>query len=137
MRKLILSALLLAASATLFAQNYDDVTKSLRDGKLDDAKAKIDKIVAEPKHQAKAETWFYKAKVYNTLATQKKDSALLADALTAMQRYFTIEGANKDASKKYLHSMLENHSTAFDIRANFVGTGVDAYKESKWASAYY
>lgn len=137
MRRLILSALMLVASATLFAQNYDDITKNLRDGKLDEAKARIDKIAAEPKYQGKAETWFYKAKVYNALATKTPDSVLLEDALASMLKYFNIENMNKDVKKRYLHSMLENHSTAFDIRANFVSQGVKAYQASKWRSAYY
>src|SRR5687768_8943366 len=138
MRRLILFALMLVAStATLFAQNYDDITKNLKDGKLDDAKAKIDKIAAEPKYQAKAETWFYKAKVYNALATKTPDSVMLEDALASMQKYFAIENTNKDVKKRYMHSLLENHSTAFDIRANFVSQGVKAYQASKWRSAYY
>ncbi len=136
MRKIILSALLLAATV-VNAQNYDEISKNLKDGKLDEARTKIDKIMADQKNQAKSESWFYKAKVYSTIAKSKPDSAVLEGALVAMQKYFTMEGATKEEKKRYLHSTLDNHSTAFDIRSTFVSEGVKAYQEEAWRKAYY
>jgi hypothetical protein len=53
MRKLILSAILVASSATMFAQNLDDVKEKIDKKKFDEAKEKIDKILTEPKGQKK------------------------------------------------------------------------------------
>src|SRR5687767_6196442 len=127
MRRLFLSALMLAFSTALFAQNFSDITKDLGSQKFEDAKVKIDKIMADAKNHGKPEGWFYKAKVYNALAVQKNDSTMLEDALFAMKKYFELEGQNKDEKKRYLHSLLENHATAFDVRSNFVNRGVKAY----------
>lgn len=128
---------MLAAATALFAQNFNDVTKNIADGKYDDAKVKIDKIMSDTKNQSKSEGWFYKAKVYNALAKQNSDSAMLVEALNAMQKYFSIEGTTKDEKVRYLHSTIDNHNTAFDIRANFVNAGVKAYQEENWKRAFY
>ncbi len=136
MRKLILSALLVASTSSLFAQKIEDINKQIGNNKFADAKVKVDAALNDPKNQSNSDFWFAKAQVYNNLAKEKQDSALQTEALTAMQKYFELE-AGKEQSKKALKSMLENHKTAVDIYTNFRNAGAKNFESKEWASAYH
>ena len=61
MRKLILSALLVAATSSLFAQKLDDIQEKIGKKKYGEAKEKVDAALADPKNQANSDFWFAKA----------------------------------------------------------------------------
>ena len=69
MRKLIFSALLVAASSvSLYAQNLEDVQEKISKGKYGEAQEKIDKILSESKGQKNANAWYNKAIIYYNLS---------------------------------------------------------------------
>ncbi|ANE49586.1 hypothetical protein [Flavisolibacter tropicus] len=135
MRKLILSALLVAATSSLFAQKLDDIQDKIGKKKYGEAKEKVDAALNDPKNQSNADYWFAKAQVYNNLAQEKQDTTLQAEALTAIQKYFQLE-SGKEESKRALKSALEGHKTAFDIYSNYFKSGVNAFQAQNWPLAY-
>ena len=50
MRKLVLSLLLAASFTGVFAQKLDDIKEKIQKGKYDEAKEKLDKVLADPKN---------------------------------------------------------------------------------------
>lgn len=135
MRKLILSALLVAATSSLFAQKLEDIQNQIGKKKYADAKGKVDAALNDPKNQSNADFWFAKAQVYNNLAKEKQDTVLQAEALAAIQKYFELE-SKKEESKRAVKSALEGHQTAFDIYSSYFKTGVDAFQAQNWQQAY-
>lgn len=135
MRKLILSALLVAATSSLFAQKLDDIQEKIGKKKYGEAKEKVDAALADPKNQSTADFWFAKAQVYNNLAKEKQDTALQAEALAAIQKYFELE-SGKEESKRAVKSALEGHQTAFDIYSNYFKSGVSSFQAQNWQQAY-
>ena len=136
MRKLFLSALFIAMGTVLFAQNTKSVDEKITAQKWQEAKVEIDKLLADAKNQGNSDVWFLKAKVYQNLAKASNDSAIQAGAFEAINKYFQME-ASKEAGKRAVRSMLENHQTAVDIYSGFFNAGVKSFQGSNWANAYY
>ncbi|HJW15773.1 MAG TPA: hypothetical protein VJ499_01555, partial [Flavisolibacter sp.] len=98
MRKLLLSVLLASSISSVFAQKLDDVQEKISKGKYDEAKEKIDKVLADPKNQTNANAWYYKGKVYTELARQDSTGTLTYDAkkeaYDAFKKYQELEPKN-------------------------------------------
>ena len=69
MRKLVLTLLLAASFTGVFAQKLDDIKEKIQKGKFDEAKEKLDKVLADPKNQNNSDAWFYKAQIHHNMAT--------------------------------------------------------------------
>lgn len=137
MRKFLLSVLLAASVSGVFAQKIDDVKEKIQKGKYDEAKEKIDKVLADAKNQSNSEAWFLKAKVYQNLAKQTKDTAMSATAFDAMRTYLQLEEGVKDQAKRNLASMLENNQTVFDFYSTYFQNGAQSFNNKKYDEAYY
>lgn len=136
MRKLVLSALLIATFNCVFAQKLDDVREKIEKGKYDEAKEKIDKVLADPKNQGSADAWLYKAQVYAELSkANAKDTSLAGGAFDAINRYVAIEGS-KDESKRFLMSKLQGHRTFFDVYSSQFKAGADAFNTKDYQTAF-
>lgn len=135
MRKLILLAGLAVTMSTAFAQKaekLDDVKEKVSKGKYDEAKEKLDKVLAaDPNH---SEALFYKAVVYHNLGKQKSDSAMSVAALEAMKAYVKAE-ESKPEGQRMLLSTLENHKTLVDIYQSYFQQGVKNFQGTSYASA--
>jgi hypothetical protein len=68
MRRLVLTGFLAFVGMGLFAQSLDKAKDLLKAGKLPDAKAEIDKVLAVDKNQKIADAWYTKMKIYNAIA---------------------------------------------------------------------
>ena len=96
MRKLVLALLLATSFSGVFAQKIDDVKEKISKGKWDEAKEKIDKVMADPKNQTNSEALFYKAQIYHNLAkTHPEDTALSSGAFDAISNYLRLEEKKK------------------------------------------
>lgn len=72
MKKLLLVAFFAVGLTALKAQDFKKVQTALLLNQVENAKTEIDKLMQEPKAQAKAEGWFWKAKVYAALFKDDK-----------------------------------------------------------------
>jgi hypothetical protein len=92
MKKLQLLSMIVLIALGTNAQDFKKVQTAMLLNKLDDAKTEIDKLAAEPKAQAKAETYYYKSRVYAALikdpVASKKYPNLVTDADAAVQKYW-------------------------------------------------
>lgn len=137
MRKLLLSLLLAAFFTGVFAQKVDDVKEKISKGKFDEAKEKIDKLVADPKNQNNPDVWFYESVVYHNLAkANPADTTLSTTALNAMKKYMDLEKSKPDNAKMLL-ATLEGNRTFFDIYQDYFKGGVKNFQDKNYANAYY
>ncbi|HEY0355822.1 MAG TPA: hypothetical protein VGC29_06445, partial [Flavisolibacter sp.] len=132
MRKLVLSLLLAASFTGVFAQKLDDIKEKIQKGKYDEAKEKLDKVLADPKNQNNADAWFYKAKIHYNMS--KANAAELPVAAEAMKKYLELE-QSKDEKTRMLLSTFEGHQTAFDIYTDQFKSGVNNFQSQKYAEA--
>ncbi|MGZ5189595.1 MAG: hypothetical protein ACXWCZ_01175 [Flavisolibacter sp.] len=135
MRKFLFTVLLATSFTALFAQKLDDVAEKVSKKKYDEAKEKIDKELADPKGQANADAWFYKAKIYYNLSKTKPDDAtLLPAALDAMKKYLQMEEKQPE-NKRMLRSTFEANETFFNIYSDYFKTAVKKFQDQDYSGA--
>jgi len=133
MRKLLLSTLFVAALFSAKAQNLDDVQEKMSKGKWDEAKEKIDKILADSKNQGKANPWYYKGKVYAELArmdtsgTYKQD--LSKEAFEAFKKYQQLEPKNT-------LMLLDQNVGLFQLYDMHYNRGIKNYNKKDYTGAF-
>ncbi|MDE3235451.1 MAG: hypothetical protein KGO81_05800 [Bacteroidota bacterium] len=134
MKKLLFLAIL-GTGLMAHAQDYKKVQASVMLNQFENAKKEIDKLAADPKAQGKAETWYWKAKVY---------SALYKDDKTKHQ-YGNLETVVDTAFKKYMEldkemKMVKDNGgqdIPFAVYQTTFGYGVNEFNNKKWDSAAY
>ena len=131
MRKLILSAILVASSVTMFAQNLDDVKEKIDKKKYDEAKEKIDKTLSEPKGQKNANAWYYKGIVYTNLAldSTKTDMDYRGEAFNAFKKYYELDPKN-------VLGTLDQNVRMFQLYENYYTAAVKDYNANNFAGSF-
>ncbi|RYY40594.1 MAG: hypothetical protein EOO08_05545 [Chitinophagaceae bacterium] len=138
MRKLIVMALLLVGSSSLFAQkSVDKAMGYLKEDKIDEARTEIDKASTDPKAGGNADYWFTRARIYAIISKQATDTAAARQALIAMQQYVNIQAGVKDESRQYLSSILESHQTAAGIYNSYLNAGIKNLQGKQFQLAEY
>ena len=132
MRKLILSAFLVATSTALLAQNLDDIKEKVDKGKYDEAKEKIDKALTDPKGQNNANVWYYKAVVYGQLANDstKNDMDYRMEAFNALQKYQQLDPKN-------VMLMLNQNANFFQLYEGYYNRGVKLFNAKSYDQAFH
>ncbi|MEI6596367.1 MAG: hypothetical protein WCO28_12455, partial [Bacteroidota bacterium] len=114
------------------AQDFKKVQTALLLNKLEDAKTEIDKLSAEPKAQAKAETYYYKSRVYAALikdpVASTKYPNLVADADMAIQKLLSLDPGFVQIKEK-------GPDAIFDLYTYGFNNGIRSFNGKKWDSA--
>ncbi len=98
---------LLTGSLVTFAQSLDDINDLMGKFQYRKAKEGIDKFLADPKNASKADGWYYKGRIYNSLS---KDTTIApAEALKLKQDSY--EGARVYHSLKAKYQGKEIDTT--------------------------
>ncbi len=119
------------------AQDFKKVSNAVLLNQIEFAKTELDKLMADPKAQAKPDGWFWKAKIYAyfyskpELSAKYPQSQVIADE--AYQKYVSL-----DASLKIL-KVPENigQDLLFNLYAPSFNSGIGAFNAKNWDSAYY
>lgn len=137
MKKIIM--LLSLITVVFFANAQDKMFKTVNNafilGQFENAKIEIDKVMADPKAQAKAEGWLWKSKInaeiYNNDQLFAKYPNAGKDAFEAFKKYESMEADYKTLSN------ADNNWRAADLIyvASFNG-GRKLFTEKKWNEAY-
>ena len=133
MKKVFMLIACVAAIQQLTAQDFSKVqTLALMPNQAEPAKTEIDKIMNEPKAQAKPEGWLWKSKIYAAIYADDKlrakypGSEAVSDA--AFEKYQTLDPSMKLLKDKNLQSIAgELYGTSFN-------QGVTSYNTKKWDS---
>jgi hypothetical protein len=132
MKKFLLLAMFAVSMQLLHAQDLKKVQTNYILNKMDEAKTEIDKVMADPKQQSKAEALYWKAKVYAVLY---KEPALFAkypnagkEADEAFKKYAAADPAFAQVKEKGAEGFFDIYSTSF-------ANGVKMFNEKKWDDA--
>jgi tetratricopeptide (TPR) repeat protein len=133
MRKLFFSFLLTATITGVYAQKLEDVQKDLSNNKFNEAKEKIDKFLTEPKNQTNANAWYYKGKVYTSLAAMDTTHSLTYDAANigfeSFKKYQQMDAKNT-------MMILDQNVGLFQIYDLYYNQGVRKYNDKDYAAAF-
>lgn len=133
MKKLFMLSMFAATLQFVTAQDYKKVQNALILGRVEDAKTEIDKLAADPKGQAKAETYMYKGKIYAAIFKSPELSAKYANAGTeaeaALKKYQEMDPTYAIAKEK------DGIAAYFDMYFGFINKGTGSFNEKNWASA--
>ncbi len=132
MKKLQLLSMIALIALGTNAQDFKKVQTNLLINKLEDAKTEIDKVAADPKAQGKAETWYYKSKVYAALSkdavASKKYPTLIADADAAVQKLISLDPTFVQIKEKGAEAIFDLYSYGFN-------NGIRTFNGKNWDSA--
>ena len=133
MKKLLLLAMVAISSVMAHAQDVKKVQTVYLLKKIEDAKTEVDKIMADPKQNGKAEAFYWKAKVYaaiykDTANLSKKYPTAKADADVAFKKYMELDPA-------FAVVKASGAEGFFDMYATSYSTGVKLFNEKKWEDA--
>ena len=143
MKKITIGFMLLfALSTAVKAQDYKKVRDALAlaqlpgaagQAKLEDAKAQLDKVLADPKAEGKAETYALKTEILGTIAGNEALKAKYptadVDALTALKKYLELDPTEAKIKEDHYAGVNNAYSSLFS-------SGVKYYNQKNWDSAY-
>lgn len=137
MRKLLFAALFATASfSATYAQKVeklDDVQEKFSKGKYDEAKEKIDKVLADPKNQNLAAAWYWKGNVYSQLAKADSMNQLSYDAANEA---FNAYKKYQELDPKNVLMTLEQNVGLFMLRDVYATKGDQFWSKKQFSKAY-
>ncbi len=114
------------------AQDYKKVQTLVLLGKAEEAKTEIDKLSVDPKSQGKAETWYWKSKIYASInkneALKLKFPSIAKEADDAFKKYVELDPAFAQVKEKGAEGFFDMYATAFN-------TGLVDFKSKSWPAA--
>lgn len=134
MKKYVLLATLLIGGLYSNGQDLDNIKKMVMLTQFEKAKPDIDSYLNNEKNAGKAEGWYYKAYIYNSLG--RVATKPVAESKNLYQGAF-------DAIKKYAQvdpkaplTAEEKNSTVFNIYYGIYDLGIKMYNEKNYAESY-
>lgn len=132
MKKFLLLALMAVTVQMAVAQDYKKVQTNVLLNKYEDAKTEIDKVAADSKAQGKAETWYWKSKVYAALAKDTvlrlKYPAIMKDANEAFKKYAELDPTLAMVKEKGAEGYFDMYSASYN-------SAIKVFNAKKWDEA--
>ncbi|MDI9364989.1 MAG: tetratricopeptide repeat protein [Flavobacterium sp.] len=133
MKKIVVLSLLALTFQITKAQDFKKVETSILLTRFEDAKTDLDKILADPKAQAKADGYLWKAKIYGAFNADAKLQAKYTDAYKiadeAFSKYVELEPSLKLLKDKGASDVpISLYSSAYK-------DGVRTFNNKVWDSA--
>lgn len=134
MRKLFLAAALAAAATIGYAQdNLKDVQEKISKGKYAEAKASLDKFMADPKNANNANAYYYKAQIqryyFQTDSTGTLDYDASKEAFNAYKKTLEMDPKN-------LLMTMDQNMGLFQLLDLHYNRGVKQYNNKNYEAAY-
>lgn len=130
MKKISMFVTLCFASVSISAQNLDDVNKLLGNQKFAEAKAAIDKILADPKNASKSDAWYFKGRAYNAYSYDKQIT--LTEKFDIKLAAFEAFKKVQELDTKDMRLKLENYLSYIDLYGGFYDVGANAFNEKNY-----
>lgn len=132
-RIFILSFLGLAAFCAT-AQDVDAIAEMYNKKQYKEARAAVDKMLAEPKNANSSDAWYFKGRIYNSLSQEAGTSK--ADAYTFKSAAFEAFQNAQKFDPKDLRMKLESHNSYLDIYLGLYDLGANLFNEKDFEGAY-
>ncbi|MFM6926595.1 MAG: hypothetical protein ACKOU7_13900, partial [Ferruginibacter sp.] len=134
MKKYLLPVALLMASFFANGQDLKSIDINVKLNKFDQAKTEIDSYLANAKNAAKADGWYYKAYIYNSLgrvATKPvaESKSLYQSAFDAIKKYAELD-------PKQALTAEEKNSTIYNIYYGEYDLGIKTYNDNNYEESF-
>ena len=134
MKKISILMLLLFSTVFIYAQSLDDINDMMDKKNYAGAKTAIDKYLAEGNNNTKADGWYFKGRIYNSLSYEKTISE---------SDLYDLKNAAFEAFKKYqqldpkdVRMKLENYGSYLDLYFSLYDLGANLFNNKNYAGAY-
>ncbi|MBC7934468.1 MAG: hypothetical protein H7Y86_03785 [Rhizobacter sp.] len=134
MTKFSIVLALCLGSFAVNAQTLDEINKLLTAEKYADAKAAIDKHMADPKNTSKSDAWYYKGRVYNAYSYDKTLPA--TEQFNLKMQAFEAFKKNQELDKLDLRMKTEMYGSYLNLYASLYDVGASAFNAKDFESAY-
>lgn len=134
MTKFSIAVALCFGSFATNAQSLDDVNKLMNAEKYAEAKAAIDKHIADPKNAAKADAWYFKGRAYNAYSYDK--TLPEAEKVSLKTQAFEAFKKNQEMDKLDLRMKTEMHNSYLNLYASFYDVGATAFNNKDYENAF-
>lgn len=132
MKKLLLLTMFAITIQLVQAQDYKKVQTAVILNKMEDAKVEIDKVAADAKAAGKAETWYWKSKIYAAIyknaTIRPKYPTILKDADDAFKKYIELDPAFAQVKEKGAEGFFDMYGTTFS-------EAIKVFNQKKWDEA--
>lgn len=143
MKKITIGVMLFVASSIIAeAQDYKKVREAFTlaqapgnagQSKLEDAKAQLDKVLADPKAAGKAETYLLQAEILGTIAGNEalktKYPGADMEAFQSLKKYLELEPTEAKIKEDRYAGVNQAYGSLFS-------SGVKFYNDKKWDSSF-
>lgn len=134
MTKFSIAVALCLASFGVKAQSLDDINKLLETKKYAEAKAAIDKHMADPKNSAKSEGWYFKGRVYNSLSYDQ--AVPLPEKYSLKVNAFDAFKKTQELDSKDIRLKFEGYSSYFDLYLSLYDLGAQSFNAKDYENAF-
>lgn len=133
MKKLVVMMAFLGGAMFTFGQSLDDINEMMGKNEYRKAKDGIDKFLGDAKNAGKADGWYFKGRIYNSLSkdasvTPAEAYKLKTDAFEAFKKYQQLD--SKDIRFK-----LENYASYIDLYNGLFDVGAIGFDKKDFSSA--
>lgn len=134
MTKFSIAVAFCLGSLAVNAQSLDDVNKLLGSEKYTEAKAAIDKHMADPKNATKSDAWYFKGRTYNAYSYEKTLSE--ADRYNLKMQAFDAFKKAQELDKNDVRMKLESYNSYLNLYASLYDVGANAFNAKDYENAY-
>jgi hypothetical protein len=134
MKKIFILTGMLFWAAFSFSQSLDDINELMGKKDYKAAKAGIDKYLSEGSNASKADGWYYKGRIYNSLSNDKTiaETELLDLKTTAFEAFKKYQ----QLDSKDLRMKLENYASYLDLYYGLYDLGANLFNKKSYPEAY-
>lgn len=133
MKKCVLMLALAMFGYSAFAQDIDAIAKLYNDKKYTEAKTAIDKMLADAKNANNSDAWYFKGRIYNSLAAEA--STPKAQAYEYRQKAFEAFQNNQKYDTKDLRLKMDFWMPYLEIYAGLYDLGAAQFNEKDYDGA--
>jgi hypothetical protein len=134
MTKISIALLLLFVSITSFSQSLDDINSMMDKKQFKEAKAGIDKLLADPKNSGKADAYYFKGRIYNALSYEKTTPP--TEAYDLKIQAFEAFKKNQELDPKDLRLKVEGYKSYLDLYYGLYDLGATFYNDKTFDKAF-
>lgn len=130
------SLIIVLLSVALFsrAQSLDDINKMMGANNFKGAKTAIDTYLSDQKNAAKADGWYYKGRIYNSLSY---DSSLTLEEKTVNKRTaYEAFKKTQQLDPMDIRLKLESYKSYLDLYFGFYDLGANFFNAKKYEDAF-
>jgi len=134
MTKISIALLFLLFSISASSQSLDDINTMMEKKQFKEAKAGIDKHIADPKNSGKADGYYFKGRIYNALSYDKATPPV--EAYDLKLQSFEAFKKNQEMDAKDLRLKVEGYKSYLDLYYGLYDLGATFYNDKTFDKAF-